>query len=178
MTVFSCGAKAACKISVFAGILFLASALLPAAGQPSASAPAHKTETPALMMIENSFSDSEKAELQKLRSDNPEEFRKKVREKIQAIKEKKAPESAQISDLVEKYNKSASSEEKDNIRKQLRDISAKQFSARMRSNKDKIDLAEKRLADLKKEYEERMKKADDIIDKRVDDLTRDPTVRW
>jgi hypothetical protein len=147
--------------------------------QPKQQQPGKQTpqDTP-FNLIEETLSESERSELRKLRAENPEEFRKRIRDKIQALKEKKTPESGQIFELADKYQKTSAPQEREDIRKQLRDLTAKQFQNKMRANKERIDVAEKRLQELKKEYDERMRKADDIIDRRVDDLTRDPTVRW
>lgn len=125
-----------------------------------------------------SLSEEDRAQLKKLYAENPEEFKKELHKRIMNAKNKQDEEDAQIKDLVKKYRDAQSDQQKEDTEKQLKDLVTKQFQKKMDFNGKRIEEAEKRLSELKRIYEERQRKSDEIISQRVKDLTKDQTLNW
>lgn len=124
------------------------------------------------------LSEQEKAELKKLQQENPEAFREKLKQKIQALKQKKNEENSKLKSLSKKYQEASLPEEKQQVLKQIREITEKQFDQKMETNRKALENIEKRFAELKKKYEEREQKRSEIIESRVLELTKDPSLEW
>jgi len=80
--------------------------------------------------------------------------------------------------MSEACRKASSKEEKEKIRADIKKALSDEFNKKMASGKKHLDEVEKRLKELREKFEERKKKAEEIIERKLDDLTRDPTLNW
>lgn len=138
----------------------------------------HGGENSPFRELYSSLSEQEKADLKKLQQENPEAFREKLRQKLQALKQKKNEENSKLKELSKKYQEASLPQEKQEVLKQIRKITERQFDEKMESNKKSIENIETRFTELKKKYEERQLKRSEIIENRVLELTRDPSIEW
>ena len=60
----------------------------------------------------------------------------------------------------------------------MRDSVKEEFEKKMEMNSKRLEQAEKQLGEFKVKLDERKKKADEIIDGRVNDLLKDPGMKW
>ena len=133
---------------------------------------------PAWKEVMGSLSEEEKTEFKKLHEKNPEAFREALNKKMQALKAKKQEDTSKVMDLVKKYNEAQSSGEKNQFQRQIKELCEKQFDERMESNRKSIEHVEQRLTELKKKYQDRVSKKNEIIEQRLKDLTKDPSLEW
>lgn len=123
------------------------------------------------------LSKEEREELKELRKKDPEAFKKAIKEKIAQYQKMKQQEHRQLREMLEKY-RTAGEDEKAKYLEQIKAYTKKQFEEKMQRNREHVEQAEARLADLKQKLAEREKKADSIVDERVRELTRDPSLKW
>lgn len=113
-------------------------------------------------------------ELKKLRTEDPEKFREEIKEVREEIKEKIQAERKEFKELVDKYRESQSEDDKAAIREKL----AEQFNKRMEREKGRVEKIEEHLKKLKERVEKRSGKMDEIINSKLDDIIKDPDLRW
>ncbi len=124
------------------------------------------------------LNDEESAELKKLRGENKEAFQAEFKKKMAEMRERQEKDNLKMKEMGEAYRKASSKEEKDKIRAEMKKTLAEEFARRMDANKKHIEEVEKRMKELKDKFEERKKKSDEIIERRLDELTRDPVLNW
>ena len=124
------------------------------------------------------LTEEERNELAELRKTDKEAFRNKIRELAKKYKRQFAAERKQMNELAKKIRKATSEDEKSKLKDELRSILRKQFDAKMAINRRNYEQAAKRLKDLKKRLDARQKKADQIIERKLQDLTEDPDLKW
>lgn len=133
---------------------------------------------PAWKELMTSLTEDEKTDLKKLQEKSPEAFRDAIKQKLQNIKAKKQEENSKLTELVKKYNETQGSAEKNQLQRQIKELCEKQFDERMEGNRKSIEHVEQRLNELKKKYQDRLSKKNDIIEQRIKDLTKDPSLEW
>ncbi|OGV35205.1 MAG: hypothetical protein A2020_04075 [Lentisphaerae bacterium GWF2_45_14] len=126
----------------------------------------------------SSLSDEEKGKLEKLRKENLEAFKQEIQKLMREKREKKMQENAKLQETVRKYREAKTDEEKQQALAELKTETEKEFNSKMEMNRKSIEQTEKRLQEFKKKYEERIQKSSAIIDERVKEITKDPSLNW
>ncbi len=116
--------------------------------------------------------------LKKLNRDNPEAFREELRKRMESKRGEFEEQNGKASELAEKFRKTRGDNEKAKIKNELRDSVKEEFVKKMELNRKRLEQAEKQLGEFKVKLDERNKKADEIIDGRVNDLLKDPGMKW
>lgn len=137
----------------------------------------------------------EYARLQKLRETSPEEFRQALHEKLAQEKMRfhsrggrhgrppmmnpeviKAEQEAM--DISKTYRRATDAPQKEQIRKDLRQKLEVLFDLREKDRQEHIRRIEKDLANLKKSVDQRQSHREEIIDRRLQELTDGDGLRW
>ena len=127
----------------------------------------------------NQLPAAERKKLIDLYRKDPKAFQREIRNRSAAWKRKiSAKESKETYALIRAYQRERDAKKKAAIKQQLTALTSKQFSKRLKDNKSRIVLMEKKLKDLKKKCEWRSKNANKIVEERVRYLTSDPNLRW
>ena len=116
--------------------------------------------------------------LKKLNKDNPEAFREEMRKRMESKRGEFEEQNSKASELAGKFRKTNDDNEKAKIKTELRDSVKEEFERKMEMNSKRLEQAEKQLGEFKVKLDERKKKADEIIDGRVNDLLKDPGMKW
>lgn len=116
--------------------------------------------------------------LKKLNKENPEAFREELRKKMESKRSELDGQDNKASELAEKFRNTQGDSEKAKVKNALRDSVKEEFEKKMEINRKRLEQAEKQLAEFKIKLNERKKKADEIIDGRVNDLLKDPGMKW
>jgi len=128
--------------------------------------------------------DPEKFEkLMKLRETNPDEFRKQIsalaRKRFQKRRlENMPPEERRCIELSRQYARTENPDEKAQIKAQLQEAVEKAFDARIRERLERLERMESELKRIRGQIEERKENRGRICTARVEELTRDPRLRW
>ena len=105
-----------------------------------------------------------------LHKKDPAGFRKKMRE----LREKYAsPEDRKIRDLRKNYHAAKTPEEKEKIRKELRESVRMQMEKRLEFTRGQIRSAEAKLQKLKKFYRDNLAEKEKIVEKITDFLCKE-----
>lgn len=134
-------------------------------------------QNPGMNFLKN-LSEEEKEKLKKLRKEDPKAFREEIKKKIQEMHGKRQKDKQKINELISKYRKASSPEEKQKYLNEIKQETKKEFERKMKENDRHLEEAQKRLEEFRKKIETRRKKADEIIDRRMKELTTDPDLRW
>ncbi len=126
-------------------------------------------------ITELSTEDLEK--LKKLNKENPEAFREEMRKRLEFKRGEHEEQNGKASALAEKFRK-VGDNEKAKIKSDLRNSVKEEFEKKMELNLKRLEQAEKQLGEFKIKLDERKQKADEIIDGRVNDLLKDPGMKW
>lgn len=116
--------------------------------------------------------------LKKLSKENPEAFREEIRKRTESKKTEFDGQNSNATELAEKIRKAQSDTEKAKIKSELRISVKEEFEKKMEINRKRLEQAEKQLGEFRIKLEERTQKADEIIDGRVNDLLKDPGMKW
>jgi lipoate-protein ligase A len=116
--------------------------------------------------------------LKKLSKENPEGFREEIRKKMESNRSEFDGQNSKASELAEKFRKALNDTEKAKVKGELRDSVKDEFEKKMEINLKRLEQAEKQLGEFRLKLDERKQKADEIIDGRVNDLLRDPSMKW
>ncbi|MFA6291307.1 MAG: hypothetical protein WC637_05960 [Victivallales bacterium] len=116
--------------------------------------------------------------LKKLNKENPEAFREEMRTRMEFKRGGHEEQNSNASALAEKFRKVQGDNEKAKIKSELRDSVKEEFEKKMEMNFKRLEQAEKQLGEFKIKLDERKRKADEIIDGRVNDLLKDPGMKW
>ncbi|MCX6983323.1 MAG: hypothetical protein NT118_01040 [Lentisphaerae bacterium] len=116
--------------------------------------------------------------LKKLNKDNPEAFREEMRKRMDSKRSELEGQNSKASELAGKFRKAGDDNEKAKIKSELRDSVKEEFEKKMEMNSKRLEQAEKQLGEFRAKLDERKKKADEIIDGRVNDLLKDPGMKW
>ena len=79
---------------------------------------------------------------------------------------------------VTKYHKATKPEDKKKYLAEITALTKQQFLNRSAEIEHRLKDAEQRLLELRKVHEARKKNADDIIARRIEDITRAPGLKW
>jgi hypothetical protein len=132
--------------------------------------------------------------LQKLRETNPDEFRQELHEKLMQEKMRfgsrdgrhgRPPMNPEIMklenealDLSKTYRQTTDAAQKEQIGKDLRQKLEVLFDLREKDRQELIRRIEADLANLKESVDQRQKNRDQIIDRRLKELTEGDGLRW
>ena len=116
--------------------------------------------------------------LKKLNKDNPEAFREEIRKKMESKRSELGEQNGKASELAEKFRKTQDDSEKEKIKNELRNSVKEEFDRKMELNFKRLEQAEKQLGEFKARLDDRKKKTEEIIDGRVNDLLKDPNMKW
>ena len=117
--------------------------------------------------------------LMELRREDPDAFRQEIRERIREKIEDRMPESArECQKLRQKYHEADNDREKEEIREDLEDAVEDAFEERLERQEELVDDLEEKLDKLRDRIRKRKDNKDEIIEVRVEQLTRDPDLRW
>lgn len=130
--------------------------------------------------ILDKLSEEQQTKLKRLQKENPEAFRKEIKNIVKRYKSKqvKAAKQKEIDNLVSKYRESADNAEKEQLLIQIKEKVSEQFNDKMASNRQNIEKTGKRLDELKNQLKKREDNATLIIEERIKELTKDPSLRW
>lgn len=135
--------------------------------------------------LEQNLSEEEKLKLKRLAFDNPDAFREEMKKKFVSFNQHRQEEKKKLSGLQQKYREAATPEARKEAEEQIRAFTKEQFNQKMEMNKRRLDEAErnveeasKRLDEYRKRFEERKAKANEIIEERVKELVKDPSLDW
>ncbi len=130
------------------------------------------------MHLLQNLSEKEREQLKKLYKENRKEFYKVIRQKTRELRKKAEAERKKVLKLAAQYRNAKTDEEKKKYLKQIEDYTRKEFNRKMAQNQKMLNQTERRLKELRNRYERRKKAAEQIIQERVKDLTRDPELEW
>lgn len=116
--------------------------------------------------------------LKKLSKENPEAFREEIRRKMESKRSELDGQNSKASELAEKFRNALNDTERAKIKGELRDSVKDEFEKKMEINRKRLEQAEKQLGEFRLKLDERKQKADEIIDGRVNDLLKDPSMKW
>ncbi|GEM_PF-4742744 len=151
----------------------------PAAKEGQAKSEQPQSESKEKDFIKKFFSSPEEVEkFKKLQKENPDAFRDEVKKKMDGRKAEREEVSTRTNELVEKYQKAQTDADKAKIKEELKASIKAEFDKKMDSSKQRLDHAEKQLQEFKSKYDERKKNADQIVDTRLEELLKDPKLKW
>ena len=110
------------------------------------------------------LSDAERKEMLNIQRNDPDKFRELMFAKAQEIEKAERAERQQLTALVEQFKSAKTDAEKENIRKQMRDIHRKRFNKRLESNRRHLEAMKRRAEFLEKELDKRAENAEKIVD--------------
>lgn len=116
----------------------------------------------------------EYSNLIKLQKDNPREFQEKLMMLTRKLEEKQQQEVRKFNELIEKYRKTKSDEDKAAIRKQL-EI---EFSQKMTLQRKRVEKLGENYEKAKAALAKRETGKDEIINDRLKQITSDPDLKW
>ncbi len=131
-----------------------------------------------LKFLISSLSPDDLQKLKELSEKSPEAFREAIERRFADRRLNSNEDEKSVSDAVREFREAKDGEAKENATKKLSAALKKQFDKKMDLNKKRIDLAEQKLNELKKKYQDRMEKTDEIIDDKISELTKDPSLAW
>ena len=144
---------------------------------PAERKPEKGKRPPAFRMFLESLSEEERAELRRLQKENPQAFREKIRDLTSKYRRKADRNKAKLKKLVAEI-RNARGEERKRLVDKLSDMVGTEFDKRMENNWKNYEKAAKRLEELRKKLELRKGKRAKIISDRVEELVKDPALRW
>jgi lipopolysaccharide export LptBFGC system permease protein LptF len=124
------------------------------------------------------LSQEELERLKKLSKENPETYREEMRKRLEFKRSERDEQSNKLNELVEKFRNTKGEDNKAKIKNELTVLVKEEFDKKMAMNLKHLEQAEKKFAEFKAKLVERKKKADEIIDGRVEDLLKDPNTKW
>jgi len=115
--------------------------------------------------------------LKGLKKSNPEEFRKEINKIADKLRSEHKTQKAKRNELKKQYLE-ANSEEKAKIKEELRKEYKILFDEKMKKNREKYDRAKEKMEEYKQQLEERERNADKIIELKLEEELKNPSLRW
>ncbi len=125
----------------------------------------------------SSLSEEEQEKLKGLKKSNPEEFRKEINKIADKLRSEHKTQKAKRNELKKQYLE-ANSEEKAKIKEELRKEYKILFDEKMKKNREKYDRAKEKMEEYKQQLEERERNADKIIELKLEEELKNPSLRW
>mgnify|MGYP001545066878 CR=1 FL=1 len=121
--------------------------------------------------------------LMKLREDDPEAFRQALHARLRnkmgdRVRKMHEAGEKETLELAEKYHAAEAAEEKAEIKEQLTALVKQTFDERVETQKEMLKRMEAKLAEFRENIAKREAKRDEICAERVEQLTRDPALKW
>jgi hypothetical protein len=121
--------------------------------------------------------------LMKLREKDPEAFRQalhtRLRDKMgDRIRQMHEASEGETIELAERYHAAETAEEKAEVKEQLTAAVKKAFDERIATQKEMLKRMEEKLTEFRERMEKRKAKRDEICAERIEQLTRDPALKW
>lgn len=133
---------------------------------------------PPVKKFFQSLSPEDKKKMYELYKNDPEKFRKEIREKVIEYRKQERDGSPAINETLTKMKKAQTPDEKNKYQTQLKEQTAKEFYARQDQSRANLEDLEKRVKALRQVYEMRKNNADKIINDRVENLSQDQELDW
>ena len=127
---------------------------------------------PGMWQVFSQMTPKERAEMQKLQREDPEQFRKVMNAKADELFKKRQPRRAELHKLAEQCRNAASSEEKERLKKQLTEEVRKDFRRHLEANRKMLEDMKRRAERLEKELQRREKDMDKTVDAIVDAMIK------
>lgn len=140
-----------------------------------------KQELPKQWQILRSISGEERKRLRQLYAADPKAFRQELAKIVKRIRQKDqkaSKDTKKAQQLVRQYKNTQDSKKKEEILKELREVTRKIFLTKMKHNKKRLESLEKQVKKLRREYDFRKKNAEKIIQARLDTLTTKANFNW
>lgn len=145
--------------------------------RPRRSGPGGESLGPWQQLNQDSVTPEEAAELRRLRKEDPAAFRQKMRELVKRRRhdqgERVAPEQP-FQALREEYLAAPDEATREQVRLKLVAAVKAEFQERMEANRQRLEQARARLAEIERKYQERVQQAERILEDRVRALTAPP----
>lgn len=119
-----------------------------------------------------SMSPEEKAKLLALFQTDRDAARKMILEKLEENKQRRAETARKIRETTKKFRTSRDETEKTELRNELRTLLTEQFERTTAEIAVRLKLQEQRLAVVRRAYEERREKSEQMIEAQLEKITR------
>jgi len=146
---------------------------MPGAAPAKPSEPALPTAKPNAPM---SMEDQER--LFSLYEENPAAYFEELRKITAEMRKRDQELNSKVMFAVTQYHRAQTPQEKAKYLKEVTDLTRQQYMIRSADSERRLKDALKRLQELNKIHEFRKKHAEEIIARRVEDITRSPGLKW
>ncbi len=133
---------------------------------------------PLLKKFMGKMSQEEIEKLKSMHDENPDAFRAEMMNRMKERKDEFESKNSKSMDLSKKYHSTDDETEKARIKEELSSVVASEFDEKMKKNRERFEKAEKQMQEFKRKIEEREKNRDQIIQDRMDELLKDPDLKW
>lgn len=124
------------------------------------------------------LSGEEQERLFYLYEENPSAYFDEIRKVTAELRRRDRELNAKAVQTAVKYRKSENPEEKKKLLSELTELTKQQLKIRMDDTGRRLLEAEQRLKEIRNIYEQRKKNANEIVSRRVEDLIREPGLKW
>jgi hypothetical protein len=133
---------------------------------------------PLLKKFMGKMSQEEIEKLKSMHDENPEAFRAEMMKRMRERKDEFEEKNSKSMELSKKYHSTDDEAEKARIKEELTSAVASEFDEKMKKNRERFEKAEKQMQEFKRKIEEREKNRGQIIRDRMDELLKDPDLKW
>jgi hypothetical protein len=121
--------------------------------------------------------------LVRLREENPEQFKVEVRDvalrRFREFRSEPAnPAERKCLELSRQYSETKDLGEKEKLKAELREVVEAAFDSRLKGRLERVEAMKREIQRLQEQLEERKNAREKIVEARVEELTRDPGLRW
>ena len=122
-------------------------------------------------------------ELRELRKNDPEAFREEMRNRVHSVMKKRQQTwhqqfDEELRETVKQYQDAETNEQRDAARAEVRELLASIFDERLQDQEQRLTEMKRRLETIQDALNRRKQSRDEIIETRLDQLLRDPELRW
>ncbi len=133
---------------------------------------------PLLKKFIGKMSQEEIGKLKAMHDENPEAFRAEMMKRMRERRDEFESKNSKSMELSKKYHSTGDEAEKARIKEELANAVASEFDEKMKKNRERLEKAEKQMHEFKRKIEEREKNRGQIIQDRMDELLKDPDLKW
>lgn len=121
--------------------------------------------------------------LMEVRRQNPDKFRQEIRERMKDRLRERGDrvgneEERELRELAKAYHTAESEAEKAELKAEIKEVIYAVFDERMERATDRLERMEQELDRLRDRLEKRRRNREEICLERVEELTRDPALKW
>ena len=125
---------------------------------------------PGMWMVFSRLTPEERREMEKLQREDPERFYELMRQKADELFRKREARREELRKLAERCRNAATPEERERLKKQLKEEVEKDFRDHLKANRRQLEDMKRRTEHLEKELQRREKNIDKAVDVHVDAL--------